>query len=474
MAIFFKKNLIFGVMVLIVSLFVSLRLFRLNEGLLFYNDMGRDYLVLLDWAKSGKPPLLGPQTSVISYNQSAWYFYVLLPLFVLTGHSPFASTYTLLLFALVMLSLAMWRLKDHRDLQWAVLVVFFLLAIQPQAIWQNRFIWNPSFVPYFLLVSYGLLLKVFRKWQAIDVVLIVFSLVMTVGFSYAAFPLAFILWLVLIIRHRRYRLMILGLSVLAGTIVLLPMLIFELRHGLVLTKLLFIGQTTPQTAISLADKSRELLKFILPTSYGISAGMVIVILMSVVGTALALVNRPKRELVLTSSVTILLIGLTMLLPVNVEKHYIFGLLVSVAFMIAFLPKKAMLPILVLFTSLWLSPNLLQPQYARAIRTVTEMKSCYQQFCANFKEPIYVSSENGILVGYHNAPEHRFLLLEAGCEVLDIEKEQSAARYMLVIGDSATFDPIHSAYRELTLFGEFQLIEQYVCTDKLNINLIQKL
>lgn len=474
MAIFFKKNLIFGVMVLIVSLFLCLRLFRLNEGLLFYNDMGRDYLVLLDWAKSGKPPLLGPQTSVISYNQSAWYFYVLMPLFVLTGHSPFASTYTLLLFALVMLSLTMWRLKDHRDLQWAVLVVFFLLAIQPQAIWQNRFVWNPSFVPYFLLVSYGLLLKVFRKWQARDVVIIVFSLAMAVGFSYAAFPLVFILWLVLFIYHQRHAGMILGWSVLAGIVVLLPMFLFELRHGLVLTKLLLVGQSTPQNAISLADKSRELLKFMLPTSYEISAEMVIVILMSVVGATLAMVSRPRRELVITASITLILIGLTMLLPVNVEKHYIFALLVSVSFVIAFLPKQVMLPILVLFTTLWLSPTLLQPQYAPAIRTVEEMQGCYQQFCANFGESTYVSSENGILVGYHNAPEHRFLLREAGCQVLDIEKEQFSARYMLVIGDSATFDPIHSAYRELTLFGEFQLIDQYICTEKLNINVIQKL
>lgn len=469
-----KKYSFSAICIIVVTLFVGLRLYKLDSALLFYNDMGRDYLVLLDWAESWKPPLLGPQTSVISYNQSAWYFYILMPLFVITGHSAFASTYTLVLFALSILALTLWRLKRYRDLQWAALIVFFVLAIQPQAIWQNRFIWNPSFVPFMLLLSYGLFFKLMRDWNRFDLGLCVTGLAFAVGFNYSAAPLALIIWVLLLIFQRQHWKSIVLWSFGAGLLVIAPMLFFELKHGFVLSKLLIVGQSTPQDAIRLGQKVHLLNKFLLPTSYGLSPQLLLVFFSVVVGVALSWKKKVSQELVIAVSVALLMLGTTLLLPINIEKHYIFGLLISFGVLIAFMPKLTRLLILGLLALIWLSPQLLQPQYVRAVRTVGEMQQCYQQFCSQFREAAYVSSENGILVGYHNAPDHRFFLKEAGCEVRDIEKEQTSANYMLVIGDQARFDPIKSAYRELTLFGTYQLIQTHQCQPGLDINLIRNI
>jgi len=74
------------------AVFIGLRIFSLQQSFWFWGDMGRDFFVLQNWAQQPfHPPLLGPQTSVFSFNHSAWYYYLLFPFFILTGHSPYAT-----------------------------------------------------------------------------------------------------------------------------------------------------------------------------------------------------------------------------------------------------------------------------------------------------------------------------------------------------------------------------------------------
>lgn len=71
-----KNKRAWFVLIFILIVFIFLRVHRIEETLNFQNDIGRDYLVLLEWYQSGKPPLLGPQNSAVPFNQSAFYFYL--------------------------------------------------------------------------------------------------------------------------------------------------------------------------------------------------------------------------------------------------------------------------------------------------------------------------------------------------------------------------------------------------------------
>jgi len=137
---------IFFWVILIVSvvLFVFLRLYKIKSSFLFFNDPGRDLLALYRWQETSKPPLLGPRTSVLPFNQSALYFYLLYPLFLLTNHSLFSTIYTVIIFYLIFLLAGIFFLKKRSRLLEILVIVWFLIAIHPQFILQHRHVWNPS------------------------------------------------------------------------------------------------------------------------------------------------------------------------------------------------------------------------------------------------------------------------------------------------------------------------------------------
>src|SRR3990167_1995966 len=140
--------------VLVAAIFIGLRTINLSDSFWFWGDMGRDFFVLQQWALNLlHPPLLGPQTSVFSFNHSAWYYYYLFPFFVITGHSVYATLLaTLSLYLAVFAGVFVLFTKKRHWLPAAAL--FYLIAIHPQFVIQHRYIWNPSLITPFLLIGF--------------------------------------------------------------------------------------------------------------------------------------------------------------------------------------------------------------------------------------------------------------------------------------------------------------------------------
>ena len=97
-----KKTLPYLLGIFLIVLFLFLRFYKLQDSFFFYNDMGRDLLVLLDMIQNHKPVLLGPQTSALPINQSPLYYYLLLPFYLIFDKSFLTANLTL---AFVYLSL---------------------------------------------------------------------------------------------------------------------------------------------------------------------------------------------------------------------------------------------------------------------------------------------------------------------------------------------------------------------------------
>ncbi|OGV97441.1 hypothetical protein A2W24_05700 [Microgenomates group bacterium RBG_16_45_19] len=455
----------------ILSLFLALRLYRLPQSLLFFNDMGRDFLELYEWQTTGLPPLLGPQTSVISFNQSAVYFYLLYPFYRLTGASDLASVYALLTTAVVVFFIGVIYAFNHPLERRRFLVTAFILVIHPLVVTQNRFIWNPSFVPYFLtaaLFVYPRLLhprppRGLIHWYAALVTL-------AVSFNYSALPvvLASVLYGCWIWRRSAGKI----LGWLAAYVLLwnLPTLLFEIRHQFALSYLFLIGQRTGLVSQSALTKLSALFTY-LGAAPSLAVWLIgVLLLVCIFFTWRFPAASPVRTYLV---LLIIALVITILLPVAVEAHYLFGFISLLSLLIANLPLPVAAVITLVLALTWLRPPLFTGYFKPVVRTLADLNRCYQTFCATHQQPLYVSMQSGLLP-YHNAPEHRYFMLKAGCQALNIAQHQDQAQTMVVVADDSTYEHGQTAYHELTLFGPSREVEVFTCQDNLRLHLLEKL
>jgi hypothetical protein len=65
----------------IVSLGIFLRVWKLQETMIFFSDAGRDMIVSLDMAQHGKIPLLGIPSSVPQFRQGPVFIWMMASVF---------------------------------------------------------------------------------------------------------------------------------------------------------------------------------------------------------------------------------------------------------------------------------------------------------------------------------------------------------------------------------------------------------
>jgi len=262
------------VALLLMLLFLFFRFYQIDQSLLFFNDIGRDFLVLWQWQQSGKPPLLGPQTSALPFNQSAFYFYYLYPFYLFTNGWEYATLIACAAAYLVAFALGLYCLRQRPLWQKSLLLVFALLSIHPQFVLQQRFVWNPSFLPLFLIAAFYLFLELEQRfraqksWPACLVAAFALSLAAATALSYSALPAmaAFLLVALFLFRRRAWLLYLASIPALA--VVNLPTLIFELRHNFLLTQMMLSREKLPQDANYLSAKLSSLQNYVfaLPTA----------------------------------------------------------------------------------------------------------------------------------------------------------------------------------------------------------------
>lgn len=468
-----SKCLVFGA---VLVLFVFLRVYKIQSSLLFFNDMGRDFVELIDGWEAKKPPLLGPQTSAISFNQSATYYYLLFPLFLLTNKSGFASFDTALLVYVVTFGWLFWRYRQT-DKSWWVILLVWLAAIQPELIRQNRFIWNPTFLFPFLSISLFVYLDLFKKFTKVNIELVTFFSALAVSFSYSAAPLVLAMALLsIVIWKRKSWLLWLGWAV-SAVLINSPTIVFELVHRFALTKLFIHGQTNPQHRIALLAKIVDLFRLIVADQNIYLIAFFVMLITAGVFISWRwfkqhTLNNQSRDLIVLSWLAVISTLITLALPIQIEPHYIFGTMVILFMVIVSMFRPISIVMILLISTWFLMPAKVTKQWQPAPRTVAELDSCYARFCQTHSEPTYVSMQSGI-IAYHNAPEHRFFMKKHGCQVEHIELNQDKANLMAAVADSDSYEQGKTAYNELTLFGPSEEIEVFECQSNLRIHVLKK-
>jgi hypothetical protein len=470
---------------LVTAIFVSLRLYQLPRTLFFFNDMGRDLLVLWQSWEAKKPFLLGPQNSALPFNQPALYFYALYPIFLLSRMSLYTHTLTFWLITgsiLLFLAKLLWS--------WRIALRVFvgavwLMAIQPEYVIQNRFIWNPSFVAPFTLLAFFAYWKTqnftahqSQPWKWIW--LWAFGLATALAFSYSVIPIvaAFVLLILWQWRWQAWK-----FAVALGSVSVfwqLPTLAFEFRYHWQLTRAVFSGVRPTQVGISAFDKLLALQDFFWHTTSPTLATLATFFLIGVLLINIWLVvkkNHQTRDeaFVLAGILSLLTLVITLVIPVGVQSHYVFGLFTLLLILLASLRKQLLIITFCLLAFSWLQPGVVKTYWKVPWRTVADLSACGQLVCSQIHEPVFVSTQSNFHP-FHNGPEWRFIFAKSGCQVKAIETENGLAQTMLVVADNGEYQHGKTTYNELSLFGADQASESGVitCPAKVKVHVLKKM
>lgn len=464
----------------VLAIFLFLRLHNIQDGFFFFNDMGRDLVELQEWRDTGKPPLLGPQNSSLPFNQPGLYFYWLMPFFVLSNYSVW-STLLALLFTMVLCFIAVqYILRKNHEWLWIALGFSWLVATNPAHVQQNRFVWNPSFVTPLFALAAGALVMLRDSWTLRKVQVFAISLSAAIAFSYSAAPAALIIAIAIAWWWRkewRKILWLWGSVVVWSLFFQLPTLVFELRYNFQLTKAVLNSPPMEHEGLQLSLKLQNLLDFLLGV-HGWGQYVLVIAFVGAVITNLYWIRKRKsnstRDKAFLHFFPLFLgsVLLTLLAPVPLHAHYIFGIAVLAFFVIVTLQPRITVALLALFTVIWFQPEILSPYFAPARRNVQELFACTKQVCEQETEPMFVSVQSS-LHPYHNGPEFRYALRESGCNVQAIERAPAAAQIMAVVEDNGEYQHGLTAYHELSLFGQSTVARSYQCEGNLEIFILEK-
>jgi len=300
---------------------------------------------------------------------------------------------------------------------------------------------------------------------------------MAASFNYSAIPTLMAVAVGGVWYFRKKAVWLVLTMVVALALVNAPTIFFEVRHQFPLTKMVLYQPKLAQTETSIPLKIRDITQFGLemPSSATRELATVALVLVLTASYYWLYTKKSTQQLRDFETVAVLLLvtlGITFLMPVSVLSHYIFGYLILVLLLIAFLPKRVAVTVILIMATVWLRPSQLARYLQPARRTVADMERCFQTVCQEITEPLYVSVQAGFHP-FHAAQEHRFLLRKNGCQVPPIDEQPTAARLMAVVADDSTYDHGQTAYNELTQFGPSQQTKVFNCQENFQVYILER-
>jgi hypothetical protein len=472
-----KKIIIFQLVafILLVAISLFLRFYKLDQMFGFFGDIARDHEKLMELYQGGSPPLVGPNTILMIINQSPWYFYINFPVFLIT-RSPYSMTITLSLISIATFALGLFILRKYKEISF-IYIIFFLSSIHPMFVEQQRIPWNPSFSVPFLILGISGVIYLRRKYSKVISWITALSLCLSLGMTYSIFPvfLAIIILVFLSIppEHRKYWLFQLFIST---AIVFFPLVIFEIKSNFFTLRRLTTGLNIPPiNSLPTSKLSLALNTFLTGyTNIKIQLWQSLLLILPLIINICITIKYPHKT---SSSFKVFFIlaflstAFTLLMPFE-QSYYLYGVILLWFLVIASMVPLLMLPILIVLMCLWINPVTLKSHFRQALRTVSELNSCAKKFCSENPGKYYVSSNNWL--GTHSAHDQAFFLNKNGCQSRDIVSYPSLGfDKMVVVADMVKFEPYKNTSYELNQFGSYNVVKEFICSDKIQYWLLEK-
>lgn len=303
---YISKELILLFCLWLLSLF--LRVYQLENVMTFSFDQGRDMVELLKITQ-GDITLIGPTTGIAGLFLGPFYFYALLPGFILGGGSPVALGYWVALIASLSIPASYYLLKPITNAKLAFLGAT-VLAFLPGALNEARVIWNPTFAVPLLVVSWLFLFTSKQKPWLLVPALFSYALSLQTELAYTIFLAPLYLWWLGIhstFGKKIYSWKVIGISIALAAATLLPQLIFELKHQFLMTNSVLAelnsGKEAPPYAIIWEQRPDFLANVIQDQLFGNyrSTRPFFILLLMMLGWMSFKVRRPEHRFLLMAN-----------------------------------------------------------------------------------------------------------------------------------------------------------------------------
>ncbi len=245
----------------IIALFFvfSIGVFLRIEGILtnsyaFTYDVGRDLLKVQEIVINGDIPLIGQTTGLGGLFYGPWWYYILTPSFVLSQGNPQGVVFFMMIVGIgaVLASYFLGKLLWGRMLG---IILAAIMGFSPVMIGYSNQIWNPNIAPFFVLCIFILLEKLFlAKRKFLLYIMLGLLLGLTID-SEILFGILFATGIMigLLIQYRKKLFNLSFFGVFIGLfITFLPRILFEFRHGFIMSKTIITPKENGEGLISLS------------------------------------------------------------------------------------------------------------------------------------------------------------------------------------------------------------------------------
>ncbi len=215
--------------------------YKISESTSFQGDLARDLYEILK-ISNGDFTLLGPKSSFGGIYTTPYYFYLFLPVFILTGKSIIGVIYfNAFLFSFSLAFFTYFLVKKNKSFLSSLLVSLSFILF-PFIIFSGR---NPgngfSHIPFFLIfltIIYFFDVNQFKIWQIIALGFL-FGFIVSMQFSYLPLIVPILIYIFSIFKNKKLLIIFMFGFFLAFS----PLIIFELKNNFVMFKNTFIDRS---------------------------------------------------------------------------------------------------------------------------------------------------------------------------------------------------------------------------------------
>ena len=231
-----------------VILGLYLRIFNINNGMIFIGDQGWFYLSARDFLMHGNIPLVGITSSHTWLHQGPLWTYILSVFLLIFKFNPVSGAYATILSGLVSIIL-IYKITSDLFSQKTGIIASFLYATSPLIILFERMPFDPSVIPLFSLLYFYSIVK-WVKGNVIFFPLTILLLAILYNLELSTFILFFSSVLIFIYGFWKKEKWVLSLrnkkvfmySILAFLIPMLPVIVYDFSNGFKQT-IVFFGWT---------------------------------------------------------------------------------------------------------------------------------------------------------------------------------------------------------------------------------------
>lgn len=230
-------------LILIVIIFIGLRLYFIKNNLIFDWDQEQFSNQIWDIVKEHKLTLLGPRvTNVRGFFLAPYFTYILIPFYLITNLHPSAMLIFLAILNIMFILVSYFGIKKIFG-KISALIFLTLWAFTRYHVEQDIITWWPVTLPLGVVLVWFLLYNIYKKNKLCDWLLIGLTLGLFINMHFTFILIIFfvvVFWLYQFWQTRRIPWFKVFVSVFSGVVMFWPLLLFDIRHNFLNTKL-FLG-----------------------------------------------------------------------------------------------------------------------------------------------------------------------------------------------------------------------------------------